>query len=721
MNPKALVTLEFTRVRERLADLTSFSAGRELALRLEPFSDIQAVERLLDETTQANTLLSERPEFGVRSAHDVRDLAKRAGLGGILDPIQLLEVLDTVRAGQYVAGVLTKLDERFRRLQDLAAGIQLLRDVSDDIEHCINDQGEILDRASPALGRIRHDLKAAHNRLVERVNSYLTSHRAMLQDAIVTTRNDRYVIPIKAEFKNQIKGIVHDQSASGATFFIEPLEIMELNNAWRSLQIAEQQEIDRILRALSARVGEHAEGLIDTVGALAEVDLVLAKVKLAGLQNASRPMVEEHGMIDLEKARHPLLTGNVVPISVRLQPDRFMLVITGPNTGGKTVALKTIGLLSLMAQAGLWIPAADGSVLTCQREVWADIGDEQSIEQSLSTFSSHMTNIVRILREVQPDDLVLLDELGAGTDPVEGSALARSILQYLRARRIRTVATTHYSELKAYAHTQEGVQNAAVEFDLETLSPTYRLMLGLPGRSNALAIARRLGVPEEIVAGATEMLAPDQVRVESLLESIASEQRETTALRRQVETHERELRNARSKLDEELAALERRKDKILDDAQRLAEADVAATRRRLEQIVQEAARTGADRHQVREAEFEAAAVLREVGERRERHRQARRRLPHTTQTTAEPLAPGSWVRVRSLDQVARLSSIQENRGEAEVLIGSLKAKVKVSDLQPATRAEARVPEDRVAAPAVPVSSLPVPSVGLELDLRGQRP
>jgi len=719
VNTKVLGTLEFTRVLQKLAGLTSFSAGRDLALAVVPASDLPAVRRMQEETAQMELLQNERPEFGIRSAHDVRDQARHAALGGLLDPALLLAVLDTVRSGQYVSGAIAKLDDRFHRLQDLAVGIQPLRTVTAEIEQCLNDQGDVLDRASPTLAGVRAEQKVAHNRLIDRVNSYLTSHRAMLQDAIVTTRGDRYVIPVKAEFKNQVKGIVHDQSGSGATFFIEPLEIMELNNTWRSLQVAEQQEIERILRALSDLVGQHAGAIVTTVQSLAMIDLVMARVRLAGEQHATQPVLNERGDVRLDKARHPLLTGTVVPISVHMTRDAFMMVITGPNTGGKTVALKTIGLLTLMAQAGMQIPASAGSEISIYREVWADVGDEQSIEQSLSTFSSHMTNIVRILREVRERDLVLLDELGAGTDPAEGSALARSILDYLRARRISTVATTHYSELKAYAHTQQGVLNASVEFDLQTLSPTYRLIVGLPGKSNALAIARRLGLPDEIVTGATNLLSPDQVQVENLLESIAGEERQAEAARKKAERHEREVWALKRRLDDELAALERRKDAVVEEAFRQADVEIQATRRQLQQLMDELQRSGGNRQQAREADFDAAALQRHLAERKSRTWQRRSTAEGPTTDVEQPLAVGDWVRVRSLNQIARLLSLNTERGEAEVQFGQMKAKVKLSDVTSASRAEAA---DSGADDALPrAQHFPTPMVSIEMDIRGQRP
>ncbi|HEX2185451.1 MAG TPA: endonuclease MutS2, partial [Chloroflexota bacterium] len=497
-----MTVLEFPKIRERLAERTAFAASRELALSLEPSSGRRAVVQGLQETTEARLLLELQPEFSVRSAHDVRQAAESARLGVMLDAEVLLDVRDTLESGAYVRQVLTKHAERVPLLADRGQTIDPCPSVSQAIKESIGERGQVLDTASPELARIRSQVRIAYNRLMDALQRILDSaaYRPMLQEAIITTRAGRYVIPVRAEARNQFRGLVHDESASGATVFMEPLAAVDLNNEWRHLQLEEEKEVERVLRQLSALVGQFADQIVAAVDSLAAVDLALAKAKYAASLRATAPILEEgEPRLRLLQARHPLLSGHVVPIDIYLgRPtssggaeeappppagergtegeggkDFIALVITGPNTGGKTVALKTVGLLQLMAQAGMHIPAEPGSSVAVFEQIFADIGDEQSIEQSLSTFSSHMTHIVRILQEADARSLVLLDELGAGTDPQEGSALARAILSYLVERGVRTIATTHYSELKAYAYATPGVQNASVEFDVETLRPTY--------------------------------------------------------------------------------------------------------------------------------------------------------------------------------------------------------------------------------------------------------
>ncbi|GIW04206.1 MAG: hypothetical protein KatS3mg059_0826 [Thermomicrobiales bacterium] len=456
--------------------------------------------------------------------------------GGRLQPLELLHVGSTVAAARVLRQAMFRLpeaDQHYPLLLEFAEHLAVLPDLEAAIERSIGPRGEVLDTASDALARIRREVRVAQARLMDRLTSMVSGGRyaSVLQDAIITTRDGRYVIPVKAEARAQVPGVVHDTSASGQTLFIEPLEVVELNNRWREAQLEEQREIERILDDLTARVGRHAHELRMSVEAIAAIDLAMAKARLAFSMHATRPVVwrgrseHPHGhpthRIVLKRARHPLLDpATVVPIDVHLGETFRALVITGPNTGGKTVALKTVGLLSMMAQTGFYIPAGEGSVVSVFSAVFVDIGDEQSIAQNLSTFSSHMRNVIFMLRQVKPDSLVLLDELGAGTDPQEGSALARALLMRLLELGPLVIATTHYSEVKAFAYQTPGVENASVEFDLATLAPTYRLTIGVPGQSNALAIAQRLGMPREVLDRAASLLHPDAIRVEELLEDI---------------------------------------------------------------------------------------------------------------------------------------------------------------------------------------------------------
>ncbi|MCL4540948.1 MAG: endonuclease MutS2, partial [Chloroflexi bacterium] len=476
MDRKSLEVLELPKVLKQLADYTAFSASRELALALSPSSDHSMVERWQELTAEGVALLGTRPDFSIRGAEDIRPLVDRAERGGLLEAGQLAAIARTIESGQFVGNTLVQLNtDRYPELCAFGSAISPLRDLHRTLRSAISDDGQILDSASPELHRLRSEIRTAQLRIQERLQSYLNTHRSALQDTIITMRDDRYVLPVRADARNQLPGIVHDQSASGATVFIEPLAVVELNNAIRTLQIQERHEIERILTELSRQVGHEAAALQRNVISLAAIDLALAKARYAVAHNAVRPILMDETVIELREARHPLLRGTVVPLTLSLGREWTQIVITGPNTGGKTVALRTVGLLTAMALSGLHIPAAEGSVIGAIGGVWADIGDEQSIEQSLSTFSSHLTTIIRMLQGLQTGDLVVLDELGAGTDPVEGSALARAVLSHLQQHGVLTLATTHYAELKAYAQVTPGIQNASMEFNVETLSPTYRL------------------------------------------------------------------------------------------------------------------------------------------------------------------------------------------------------------------------------------------------------
>src|ERR671933_983584 len=547
-------TLELGKVLERLAANTSFSLSREAALALRPATELPTVQELQHQTAECVRLLDMGVDVSMGGAHDIRAGVTRAERGGALDPTQLLDVRSTLECAERIARTLGRLDESYPWLQAQRHRMGHFRGITSAIAGAINDRGEVMDSASPALQRIRSELRVTHTRLVDRLNAMLASaqYRNAVQEALVTTRNGRYVIPIKAESKGQVKGIVHDQSGSGATLFIEPLAVTELNNQWHQLQLDERDEVERILHELSAGIGKQAAAILSTVEALAAVDLGLAKARYGALLRATTPRLNDDGRIDLVGARHPLLGGHVVPIDVSLGDEFQVLVITGPNTGGKTVALKTVGLLTLMAQAGLHIPADERSVVSVFAQVFADIGDEQSIEQSLSTFSSHLRNIIAMLERVTPDSLVLLDELGAGTDPTEGAALARAIVATLLERGPLAVATTHYSELKSYAYTTPGVENASAEFDVETLTPTYRLLTGIPGRSNALAIASRLGLDPAVIERARGYLSPEEVQVDTLLGQIQAERETAETARAQAAAERAEAARLRPEAEGQL-------------------------------------------------------------------------------------------------------------------------------------------------------------------------
>ncbi|MEA2546447.1 MAG: mismatch repair protein MutS2, partial [Chloroflexota bacterium] len=588
MDQRSIALLEFPQIRERLADKTSFPPSRRLAESLDPTNDPVLVSRALDETDQARALLSERPGVGVGASHDIGPAIERAARGGRLDPAQFLELADTLDA---IARLQTSLaDDRRALLHALARELHALPAIRSTLARSFDPVGELLDTASPRLGGLRAAVRVAYDRLRRRLESLVGSELGgALQDPIITLRNGRYVVPVKAEARAKVKGIVHDSSGSGATLFIEPLIAVELGNAWREAQVAEQEEVGRILDELSALVAANAEPLRESLSALARFDLWAAKAQLAADMDGTRAETATRAEVILLGARHPGLAGRVVPIDIRLGDGYTALVVTGPNTGGKTVTLRTLGLLALMHQAGLHIPAEAGSRLPVFRDVFADIGDEQSIAQSLSTFSGHLRSITRIVEAAGPDTLVLLDELGAGTDPTEGSALAQALLDHFIRAGALVAATTHYAELKAYAHTTGGARNASVEFNLETLSPTYRLTIGLPGGSQAFAIAERLGLSPAIVADARSRLSENERAFEDTLARIRETEGETSeALERAraaearaadaLRTADDERRKARRERDETVHAARREAEKLVDAIRD----EVQSTRRALE-------------------------------------------------------------------------------------------------------------------------------------------
>ncbi|MFQ5855584.1 MAG: endonuclease MutS2 [Anaerolineae bacterium] len=726
MNPKSIRTLEFDKIRRQLADYTTFSAGHRLALQLEPATGFDEVANRLAGTTEARDLLDRHGGYiPMGGAHDVRPEVNDAELRKILLPQQLLDIRDTLARARTLKRTILKAEIPVPHLVSVSERIDECRALVNAISGALNDDGDVRDTASEALARIRRDLRIAHDRLMDRLHGIVNSqyNAQYLQEPLVTQRQGRYVVPLKTEFKGRIPGIVHDTSASGATVFIEPLSVVDLGNAWRELQIEEQREVERILRELSGFVAEQADPIRWTVEALGDIDLAFAKAQYAYALKATAPDLYRMDpaaspqrrsptqdnpyprirspFIDLKRARHPLLDPEtVVPIDLHVGDEFRVLVITGPNTGGKTVTLKTTGLVAMMAQAGLHIPAADGSALTPFDGIFADIGDEQSIEQSLSTFSSHMTNIIDILEHADSRSLVLLDELGAGTDPVEGSALARALLKHLLHRNITALVATHYSELKVFAYNAEGVRNASVEFDAETLSPTYRLTIGLPGRSNALAIARRLGLEPRIVADARASLSPSELEVEDMLEDIRVDRAAAAAARVASETAEREAQARARQLEERLAEIETERRRIINEARQEAQKELAELRSELEQLKRRAIHSEAT---------ERALEHMEKLEERTQELPAVVPLPIPA---IEDLQAGDRVWVSSLQREGQLTELSED--EAEVQIGTFRARVPLHELEPRAK-----PARTIERPAVSVSRSGPSHVRMELDLRGQ--
>ncbi|MGH2561234.1 MAG: endonuclease MutS2 [Thermomicrobiales bacterium] len=715
--------LEYPEILERLAGRCRFGVAAERARELGPSGDPAQVRYLLGVTAEAVDLVTDFPDVSIGGARDIRTHVERAAKGGRLMPPELLQVLDMVTSARNLRRSFFRLPEaesRFPSLTEFVDHVADLPDIEADINRTVGPRGDVLDTASTELSKIRRDIRVAHSRLMDRLNGMLSGGRyaSAIQDSIITTRDGRYVIPVRVDARGQVPGVVHDTSASGQTLFIEPMEVVELNNKWREQQMAEQHEIERILDALSARIGAKAEELSLTVDAVAAVDLAMAKALLAFDMRASRPKMWEGAAtaseghpthrVSLVRARHPLLDPkSVVSIDIQLGQEFRVLLITGPNTGGKTVALKTVGLLTLMAQSGLYIPADDTSIVSVFPAVFVDIGDEQSIAQSLSTFSSHMRNVIAMLKQVTPDSLVLLDELGAGTDPQEGSALARAIISQLLEQGPLMIATTHYSEVKAYAYATAGVENASVEFDVKTLAPTYRLMIGVPGRSNALAIARRLGMPQEIVDQASALVNPDELRADALLQDIRRRRDEAEAALARVRESENEVAHLRRAAARELQAAEQERQTARQEALADAEAELGEVRQALKRLQRDREVVAVTRDHVEQRRQEAERAADVVNT----FKRERIKRPPTRPEDQE-IKLGDRVLVSSLGQEGEVLSI--DGGHAEIQLGSLKLR------QPLSILRGLGPSQSDQQTRTVIRTAPVEQVPMEIDIRGQR-
>jgi len=746
MDTKTLHTLEYHKVLERLSGYCAFAASIEKALKLQPTHNIDEARRRLAETSESVQMLVTRPDLTIGAAHDVRQIVDLAAHGGVLTPADLLDIKSTLVAARNLVRTFDRLGGQFPHLFAIASQIPSPQGLVDGITHAISERSEILDSASDALAAIRRDLRIAHDRLMTKLQRMVADPHTspFLQEALITQRDGRYVLPLRAEFKGRIRAVVHDQSASGATLFVEPLSVVEHNNEFRQLQLAERDEERRILTELSQQVGMQAGNILDTVELVADLDLCFAKAKYSDAIAASEPVLHpvtkssgRHPgtVIRLYQARHPLLDpATVVSIDVELDAQTYAMVVTGPNTGGKTVTLKTIGLLALMAQSGLHIPANTGSEISIFHNIYADIGDEQSIEQSLSTFSGHITNIIRILEHADPRALVILDELGAGTDPQEGAALARALLTHLLERGITTLVTTHHPELKAFAHSTPGVVNASVEFDLETLQPTFHLTIGLPGRSNALAIAQRLGMPEPIINAARSELSPTDLRAEDLLDEIHRQRDLSRKARSAAENARREAETLRAELAKRLENIEDERMQVLEKARREAEEQVGAVEEELRDVRRQLARTRQPLQAIEQAEETLEELQESVVAPVERQPAAARVSP-----VRRAIRLGDKVRLHSLNTQGVVTSLGEE--EAEVQVGVLRIRARLAELQ--LMGEESLPTagayglptarelmaaNRPSGPAdtaggdvhAPARHIYAESPGIELDLRGQR-
>jgi len=735
MNKKYLRILEYHKILENLAEYAAFSASKELAAELEPSPHYAEAIELQAETSEARHLLSVKPDVGIGGARDVRPLVERARRSIIILPPDLLTIRRTLIAARELRRKVTRLEDRYPRLADIAYRLEENAGLVNQIGQSVDDAGRVRDNASPTLARIRGEIDVTHGRLLEKMRRLAASERVSqyLQEGFVTQRDGRYVLPLKADFKGRVRGIVHGQSASGATLFVEPVSVVELNNRWKELQLEEEQEINRILAALTQAVAERGKFIAAAVQAMAELDLVFAKAKYAEAIIATAPALlnwpqkgDAPPRLTLNRACHPLLdTETVTPIDLRLDSDITMLVITGPNTGGKTVSLKTVGLLALMAQSGLHIPAADGSSLMIFDAIFADIGDEQSLEQSLSTFSAHLTNIVAVLERCTPQSLVILDELGAGTDPIEGAALAHAILSKLLAQKTSVLVATHYAELKAFAYTTPGVANASTAFDLETLSPTYKLQLGLPGSSNAFAIAERLGLDRNILQRAQGLVGEDAKKTEMMLSQIQADQEAVRLERLRVEEELAEAEFYRQKIEDRLAGIDQEKAQILKRARRGAQKEIDKTRAELRRLRQEARKATADARSagaIAVAKKEAAPLPAERLQKAEARLEKMEAVIEAKESLSQleapapimrrPLKVGSRVDVPHLNSKGVVTAIDNDK--IEVQLGHFRTTLKRQKVKAIDSPE---PEPADVARAG-VSGEIVDSPGMELDLRG---
>lgn len=684
---KSLNVLEYTIIIEKLIEKCVSDLGKEIAKKLKPIKDLDGVRILQEETSETQSVLLKigyPPLYGI---HDTAYLIRKTEIGSYLDPQQLLYLKETLSAARKMKHFFRNIDDEnlYPIIQGLSKSLFIVKEIEEEIERCILSETEISDNASPKLKNIRRMISSKNDSIRNKLNAIINSvsNQKYLQDTIVTIRQDRYVVPIKQEFRGQFPGLIHDQSSSGATLFIEPISIVELNNELKELKIEEEREILRILMEISSMIALKGSQIRGNQEILGELDFIFAKGKLSLEMKGIEPQLNRDGKIRIKNARHPLLKPDeVVPITLWLGDDFQLLIITGPNTGGKTVTLKTVGLLSLMAQSGLHVPADYGTKLAVYDHIFADIGDEQSIEQSLSTFSSHMTNIVNILGGVTSNSLVLLDELGAGTDPTEGAALAMAILNHLRETKASVVATTHYSELKQYALTNKNVENASVEFDIKSLRPTYRLLIGIPGKSNAFEISQKLGLSSSLIEDARSLLTTDKIEFEELLYGIEQNRVETEKERERAF----ELRkDAETTFNDYLASkqkIENQREKIIKDAKREALKIVKDAKEESDKIIEDLRKL--------KIESEQKEINRKIEETKNNMNKTIGNLSEgltqqiffeTNKKPPENLKAGESVRILSLNQIAHVIEAPNDKDEVFVQAGIMKMTIPLANLE----------------------------------------
>lgn len=722
MNPKALKALEYFKIIEQLTEKASSSLGKNLCRQLVPLTDINEIRHMQTQTRDALLRIFQKGSISFGSVKDVRGSLKRLEIGSSLGVPEILSICglleNTNRVKAYSRG--DRNDAAPDSLSDMFESLEPLTPVTTEIRRCILSEDEISDDASPALRQIRRNIKAANDRIHTQLGSIVNgSARNYLQDSVITMRDGRYCIPVKAEYKNQVPGMIHDQSSTGSTLFIEPMAIVKLNNDIRELELQEQKEIEVILSSLSEQIALERESIALDLDLMVQLDFIFARASLALDMKGSEPVFNEEGRINLKKARHPLINKKkVVPIDIRLGDEFDLLVITGPNTGGKTVSLKTVGLLTLMGQSGLHIPANDMSELSLFHEVYADIGDEQSIEQSLSTFSSHMTNVVSFLEKADTKSLVLFDELGAGTDPTEGAALAISILSYLHERQIRTMATTHYSELKVYALSTPGVENGSCEFDVETLRPTYRLLIGIPGKSNAFAISSKLGLPDHIIERAKEQISEQDESFEDVLTSLENSRVTIENERQEIRQYKEEIKQLKEKLQTKQEKLDEQKDRILRQANEEAHTILREAKEYADQTMKLF-------HKFQKDHVDTAAVEKERQNLRQRMSAREKQMAikpdvrkAKKELTAKDLRLGESVKVLSMNLKGTVSSHPDSKGYLFVQMGIIRSKIHISDLELVDEAEITTPSlQRTGAGKIRMSKSA--SISSEINLLGK--
>ncbi|GGP13400.1 endonuclease MutS2 [Oceanobacillus neutriphilus] len=712
MNERVLKTLEFHRLAEMVRDQAETSIGKDLASKIRPNSSLEEVEELQAQTDEAVQIFRLNKVIPLGGISDIRPSVKRSAIGSILAADEVLRIGDTLYGGRQAKSFLEQVEDlEIPILQSAASNIIAIRDLEQHINSCIDDHGHIMDGASSTLRSIRSSIRTYESSVRSKLESYTRSNSKMLSDAIITIRNDRYVLPVKQEYRGAIGGIVHDQSSSGQTLFMEPKAVVDMNNKLQDLFSKEKQEVERILKELSGHIASYEQELLNNVYWLSQIDFISARGKLAQKMNAVRPKMNINGYIKMQQARHPYIPEDqVVANDIEMGEDFQAIVITGPNTGGKTVTLKMVGLCTLMAQSGLQVPALDGCEMPVFDEVFADIGDEQSIEQNLSTFSSHMTNIVEIMKHVTDQSLVLFDELGSGTDPQEGAALAMSILDEVLSKNASVIATTHYPELKAYGFNRKQVVNASVEFNVETLRPTYRLLLGVPGRSNAFEISKRLGLDEAIISHAKQLIGVDSHQVENMIASL--EQSHTEAERDYEKAHELldESEKLHAELKKAMSRWEDRKQKIYEKTEEKAEKALLKARQEAEEIVQ-MMRNMKNQSGMKEHEWiEARKMLDEAMPNLSKEKPA---VPSEKKQEESELKPGDEIKLLTVNQLGEVVN-KVNDKEYMVQVGIMKVKVKRSDLELVKKKKKKQTE--------PVATVRGSNqhVKTELDLRGER-